>query len=69
MVNIYVMDKEFQTVGVIDVYESLLWTDRFYTYGDFELYTAFDPKILNENLLSNALMHVSDIYNLDLDIS
>lgn len=47
MVNIYVMDKEFQTVGVIDVYESLLWTDRFYTYGDFELYTAFDPKIVD----------------------
>lgn len=47
MVNVYVLDKEFQTVGVIDVYESLLWTDRFYTYGDFELYTAFDPKIVD----------------------
>lgn len=46
MVNIYVLDTDFQTVGVIDVYESLLWTDRFYTYGEFELYTAFDPYIL-----------------------
>lgn len=46
MVNIYVLDNNFQSVGVIDVYESLLWTDRFYKYGEFELYTAFDAYIL-----------------------
>ena len=37
MVDVYVLNTDFQIVGVIDVYESFIWTDRFYSYGDFEL--------------------------------
>lgn len=47
MIDIYVLNKEFQVVGVIDTYESFIWTDRFYSYGDFELYTAFDLNVFN----------------------
>lgn len=47
MVDIRVLDTDFQIVGVIDTYESFIWTDRFNSYGDFELYTAFDQNLLD----------------------
>lgn len=46
MIDIYVLNTDFQVVGVIDVFESFIWTDRFNSYGDCELYTAFDPKLI-----------------------
>lgn len=36
--DLYVLNKNLETTGVIDAYESLIWTPRYYTYGDFELY-------------------------------
>lgn len=34
-----VLDTNFQAVGIMDVFESFIWTDRFFSYGDFEIYT------------------------------
>lgn len=45
--DILVLDKNFISVDVIDTYESLIWTDRFNSHGDFEIYTAISEKILN----------------------
>lgn len=36
--DIYVLNKEFEVVDIIDLYKSVIWTTRYYTYGDFELY-------------------------------
>lgn len=47
MIDIKVLDTEFNLVGIIDTYESFIWTDRFSSYGDFELYTPFNTKILD----------------------
>lgn len=47
MIDVYILNTDFQTVGVIDTYESFIWTDRFNSYGDFEIYTTFDPSILD----------------------
>ena len=47
MIDVYVLNTNFEVVGVIDTYESFIWTDRWNTYGDFELYTSFDQNILN----------------------
>ena len=47
MIDIKVLDTDHNIVGVIDTYESFIWTDRFSSYGDFELYTPFDYKILD----------------------
>ena len=44
--DIYVMDTDFDVVGVLDKYSSLIWTDRLRGYGDFEIYTPFDLSIL-----------------------
>lgn len=38
--NLYVLDENFETVKVIDVYESFIWSDRYNEAGDFELYTT-----------------------------
>lgn len=37
MIDIYVLDDEYKRSRVIDIYESLIWTERFNTKGDFEL--------------------------------
>lgn len=41
-----VLNTSFETVAVIDAYESLIWTDRYNTYGDFELYCPMDTSLL-----------------------
>lgn len=38
MIDIYVLDKERQAVGVIDAYKSMIWTQRYQELGDCELY-------------------------------
>lgn len=41
-----VLNTSFETVAVIDAYESLIWTDRYNTYGDFELYCPMNASLL-----------------------
>lgn len=36
--ELIVKDANFQAVGLLDQFESLIWTDRFSAYGDFEFY-------------------------------
>lgn len=33
-----ILDKDLQTVCIIDAFESFIWTDRYNTPGDFEIY-------------------------------
>lgn len=35
--DLWILDKNFETLSVIDTYESFIWTTRYYGYGDFEL--------------------------------
>lgn len=35
--DILVLDKEFKSVAILDVYSSLIWTERYWKPGDFEL--------------------------------
>ena len=35
---VYLLDKNFKKVKLIDEYISLIWTDRYNEAGDFELY-------------------------------
>lgn len=32
------MNKQLETIGVIDAFESIIWTKRYFSAGDFELY-------------------------------
>jgi hypothetical protein len=35
--ELMILDGSFENVGIIDVFESLIWTERYYESGDFEL--------------------------------
>ena len=47
--EIYVLDSRnnYTPVGVIDSYTSLIWTKRYYNYGDFELYLPASDNLLD----------------------
>lgn len=53
--DIYVLDKNFVTITIIDAYKSLIWTDRYNGYGDFELYTPLDLNVLSYLEIDNYL--------------
>lgn len=41
-----VLDKEFRAVGILDTYKSFIWTDRYASCGDFEIYLSASEKML-----------------------
>lgn len=43
--QVYVLDSNYIPVYVIDQFTSLIWTKRYFTYGDFELYIPASTKI------------------------
>lgn len=45
--DIYVLDKSFNEVAVIDTFVSLIWTTRYFTNGDFELYLQAQEGLLD----------------------
>lgn len=45
--NIYVLDRSFDYVAVIDSYISVIWTTRYFTSGDFELYLSAEEGLLD----------------------
>jgi hypothetical protein len=69
--ELYVLDNEFRRTEVIDKFESLVWTERFQSYGDFELYIYPTQKVKNliiqgTRLIcnkSNRIMVVDQIEN------
>ena len=46
--NIFVLDDQFQAISIIDAYESSIWTDRYASYGDFEIYAPFSLDLLQK---------------------
>lgn len=46
ILNIYVLDKSLNIIDIIDTYTSIIWTNRYYECGDFELYTLATPHLI-----------------------
>lgn len=44
--ELLVLNTDFESVAVIDTYESMIWTDRYNAYGDFEIFFAMDTQLL-----------------------
>lgn len=44
--ELLILNTEFEAIAVIDEYESLIWSDRYDSYGDFELLLAMDTSLL-----------------------
>lgn len=69
-----IMNENFETIGVLDTFESLIWTDRFSAYGDFEIYTSANKSIIdiakpNYYLWSESSEHSMIIEDLNLEAS
>lgn len=45
--DIYVLNKSFQQIGIIDVFESLVWVERYYGFGEFEIFTSVTAELLS----------------------
>lgn len=45
--DLYVLNKNFKTVAIIDEYESVNWTDRYNEAGDFELTLLMSKDLLD----------------------
>lgn len=45
--ELLIMDENFAGVSTLDIFESLIWTDRYYAYGDFEIYMPCSEKMLS----------------------
>lgn len=44
--EIFVLNTNFESVAVVDEFESLIWTDRYDDAGDFELFMSMDKRLL-----------------------
>lgn len=45
--EVWVLDRDFQSILLIDSFESLLWAEAYIGAGNFEIYTTVDMNILN----------------------
>ena len=43
--QVFLLDELFMSIQVIDIFESLIWTERYNRAGDFELYTPINIEL------------------------
>lgn len=58
--ELYVKNTALETIGIIDVYTSIIWTKRYYTAGDFELYLPVSVDALNLLHIGNYIVRQDD---------
>lgn len=58
--ELYVMNQSFETIAVIDAYSSVIWTKRYFTCGDFELYLPVSLELLNTLAVGNYVYRLDD---------
>ena len=44
--DLFILDKDFNTIAVVDYFESVLWNDKYRECGEFEIYTTSDADIV-----------------------
>lgn len=45
--ELLLLNREFESIKLIDAFESLIWTERYSKAGDFELYTPANDDLVN----------------------
>lgn len=51
--ELYTLDSDFNKIGVVEAYESAIWSLRYAEYGDFEIHTFYGSSV-TANLMSSA---------------
>lgn len=59
--DIYVLNSNYEKIGVIDSFQSVIWTTRYFTPGDFEIYIGADKELLSLLQVDNMLVRDKDI--------
>lgn len=67
-----ILTPTFEAVDIIDTFTSLIWTDRYNAYGDFEICVPADSSILTSIDLDDYLWikeseHTMIVENIDID--
>lgn len=52
--ELYILDDEFKRNEVVESFKSLIWTERYSAYGDFEM--VIDPSLADQALFSAGTM-------------
>ena len=60
MIDIFVLDKNLELVGIIDAYRSLIWANRYNDIGDCELYLEASENNISLLEAGNYLMRLDD---------
>lgn len=60
--DLVLFDKYMNTIGVIDEYRSLIWTERWGDLGDFELYMSPKQESINMVMQAMYIARMDDIY-------
>lgn len=60
MIDIFVLDKNFEIIALIDSYKSLIWSNRYNEVGDCELYLPATSEHLNVLKKGNYLIRLDD---------
>lgn len=58
--ELYVLDPEFNTIGIVDSYTSLIWTKRYFEFGDCEVYIKANAENLNTLKCGHWLVRSDD---------
>jgi hypothetical protein len=45
--ELLVLNQNFISIDVVDIFDSLIWTERYFKCGDFEVYTSVDETVLS----------------------
>jgi len=64
-VEIYILDDLYRTIDVFDKFESLIWTERFQGWGDFEL-SLHSNRENQTRLKVGVLLHIEVSYRVML---
>lgn len=54
--DVLILDHDFEFTAIVDSFESLIWTERYSQYGDFELYMRNDSRFIPYFVKGNYLM-------------
>lgn len=54
-----ILNQEFESIFVLDTFESLIWTDRYASPGEFEIYTLVTPDLLKNCRADNYIYNSS----------
>lgn len=58
--DLYILNKDRELIDIIDNAESVIWTNRYNTPGDFEIYIRVTHRVIESLAIGNFVTRVDD---------